>query len=95
MQITGGTKHWRVNGKLHRLDGPAIEWSDGAKEWRVDGVVHRIGGPAVIWADGTKEWWLNGRQISAAAVDAWLIENEIGDVWTDAEKVEFVLKFSR
>jgi hypothetical protein len=28
-----GTKWWRVSGKLHREDGPAIEWGNGRKEW--------------------------------------------------------------
>ena len=29
---------YRVDGKLHREDGPAIEHSDGSKEWWVNGV---------------------------------------------------------
>ena len=28
-----GDKEWWVNGKIHRLDGPAIEWHDGTKSW--------------------------------------------------------------
>ena len=27
------SKFWYKNGKLHREDGPAREWSDGYKEW--------------------------------------------------------------
>jgi len=23
---------------LHRIDGPAVEWSDGTKEWYIDGI---------------------------------------------------------
>lgn len=26
------------DGKLHRLDGPAVEWNDGGKEWWINGV---------------------------------------------------------
>jgi hypothetical protein len=34
-----GTKRWyNEEGKYHRIDGPAIEWSDGYKEWWVNGV---------------------------------------------------------
>jgi len=33
-----GDKHWLVNGKLHRLDGPAVEYLYGRKEWYVNGV---------------------------------------------------------
>ena len=28
-----GTKLWYLDGKLHREDGPAIEFPDGYKEW--------------------------------------------------------------
>ena len=33
-----GTREWRVNGKLHRLDGPAIEFADGARAWWVNDI---------------------------------------------------------
>ena len=48
--------------KLHRLDGPAVEWADGSKEWWVDGKVHRIDGPAFECADGSKSWYVNGER---------------------------------
>ena len=32
-----GTKEWWVEGKRHRLDGPAVEYADGYKEWWVNG----------------------------------------------------------
>ena len=32
-----GDKYWYLNGKLHREDGPAIEYSDGYKAWYIDG----------------------------------------------------------
>ena len=28
-----GDKEWYLNGKLHREDGPAVEYSGGYKEW--------------------------------------------------------------
>ena len=33
----GGTKGWFVNGKLHRMDGPAIESANGNKTWLLFG----------------------------------------------------------
>jgi len=33
----GGTKFWYWNGKRHREDGPAIEYSDGDKSWYLNG----------------------------------------------------------
>ena len=32
-----GTKEWYRNDKLHREDGPAIEYVDGTKEWWLNG----------------------------------------------------------
>ena len=32
-----GIKRWFLNGKLHRVDGPAIEWPDGSKYWYLNG----------------------------------------------------------
>ena len=57
-----GTKHWYLNDKLHREDGPAVEWASGAKEWYINGKLHREDGPAMEWANGDKYWYLNGKR---------------------------------
>jgi len=55
------SKRWyNENGKLHREDGPAIEFVDGYKEWCLNGKLHREDGPAVEKSNGTKYWYLNG-----------------------------------
>ena len=51
---------WRLGGKLHREDGPAVEDAYGYKEWYLNGKRHREDGPAYERASGTKEWYLNG-----------------------------------
>ena len=56
-----GTKHWYLNSKRHREDGPAIEFAGGDKYWYLNNKRHREDGPAVEWADGTKYWYLNGK----------------------------------
>ena len=56
-----GNKRWYSNGKLHREDGPAIEWANGYKSWYINGKRHREDGPAVERADGTKCWCINGK----------------------------------
>jgi hypothetical protein len=48
----------------HRLDGPAIKWSDGGKFWLVDDKFHRLDGPAVEWSDGDKEWYVDGKELT-------------------------------
>jgi hypothetical protein len=30
---SNGTKYWYLNGKYHREDGPALEYSNGNKYW--------------------------------------------------------------
>jgi len=34
---SNGTKCWYLNGKFHRTDGPAIEYTDGTKHWFLNG----------------------------------------------------------
>jgi hypothetical protein len=57
-----GNKYWYRNGKLHREDGPAVEYSDGHKEWWVNGKPHRENGPAIKWCNGDKEWYWDGER---------------------------------
>ena len=38
---------WRLYGKLHRDDGPAVEWPNGDKHWYRHGKLHRLDGHAV------------------------------------------------
>jgi hypothetical protein len=56
----GGNKLWYLHGKLHREDGPAVEWVNGDKEWWLHGKRHRENAPAVEYANGTKTWYLHG-----------------------------------
>lgn len=55
-----GSKFWYYEGKLHREDGPAVEYSYGTKFWYYYGNIHREDGPAVEWTDGCKAWFLVG-----------------------------------
>ena len=59
-----GNKRWYVNGKPHRLDGPAIEHKSGLKLWYVNGKKHRIDGPAIIFKDGSYAWFVNDIDVS-------------------------------
>ena len=46
-------------GKLHREDGPAVEWNNGSKIWYLNGQLHREDGPALEYDDGSEDWFLN------------------------------------
>lgn len=55
-----GDRYWYKDDKLHREDGPAVEYSYGEYFWYKKGKPHREDGPAVIWADGTLKWYKDG-----------------------------------
>lgn len=58
---------WRIGGpkgKIHRVDGPAIEWENGNVEWWLNDFLDRENGPAVqFYHDEStiEEWWRNGK----------------------------------
>lgn len=56
-----GAERWHEDGKLHRLDGPAVTHPDGTTEWWVNGRRHRSDGPAVASPDGAERWYRNGQ----------------------------------
>jgi len=47
---------------FHRVDGPAIEYTNGSKYWYLDDRLHREDGPAAEYSDGSKHWYLNGER---------------------------------
>jgi len=60
-----GTKCYYVNNKLHREDGPAIEWVNGEKQWIINGhLLHREDGPAILMPDGREYFFLNNIEYS-------------------------------
>jgi len=55
-----GTREWKSNSILHRIDGPAVVQPDGKELWFFHGKLHRDNGPAVVQPDGLQEWWHRG-----------------------------------
>jgi len=56
-----GARRWYQNGRLHRTDGPAIEWANGHRSWHQNGELHREDAPAVEWANGDRYWYQNNQ----------------------------------
>ena len=52
---------WKLDGKLHREDGPAVTTECGNKLWYKHDLLHREDGPAIIKSNGIHEWYSNGR----------------------------------
>jgi hypothetical protein len=68
-----GCKEWRLNGKYHREDGPAVEYPGGTKQWWLNDKLHREDGPAIEHPNGTKGWYLNDKEVHPETiVDLWL-----------------------
>jgi len=40
IKIKPRARGYYFNGRYHREDGPAIEWTDGAKYWYLNGKYH-------------------------------------------------------
>jgi hypothetical protein len=83
-----GDNFWWLNGELHRVDGPAIEFSNGTKQWYLHGKIHRVDGPADEWASGNKFWYLEGKP---HRVDGPAFEYTNGDKewWLNDNDYEF------
>ena len=57
-----GEKLWYKDGKLHRDDGPAMEYAHGRKDWYKEGKRHRENGPAFEGFNGDKHWFKEGKR---------------------------------
>ena len=57
-----GYRQWYQNGKLHRLDGPAVEYENGYREWYQNDQRHRVDGPAIEYSNGYRVWYQNGQR---------------------------------
>lgn len=58
-----GNKCWYHHGRLHRIDGPAVEYGNGDKSWLIHGLLHREDGPAIDWRE-VKSWYQHGDLIA-------------------------------
>ena len=59
IDINVGAERWYCDGKLHRVDGPAVVWKYGATGWYQHGKLHRLDGPAVELSNGGTHWCID------------------------------------
>jgi hypothetical protein len=88
----GGDKVWYLEGKLHRTDGPAVEYSNGTKVWYLKGKRHRINGPAVEYSDGAKMWYLEGKELTEEQHKARTTKGSCVNKVVTIDGVDYVLK---
>jgi len=69
-------KFWYKDGKPHREDGPAKEYSNGTKVWYKEGLYHRENGPAREYKNGYPQWWIDSKIYSSVWLQ-FLVEDSI------------------
>lgn len=81
IEYKDGHKEYFINGKRHRLDGPAIETAD-RKEYWIEGKRHRLDGPAIERDNGDKEYWVKSlrHRIDGPAIEQ---ANGYKEYWID------------
>jgi len=57
VMYNSGEVHWRFNGELHRVKGPAIDSRAGFSVWFHCGLRHRLDGPSTIFPGSRKDEW--------------------------------------
>jgi len=79
----GNKRYLNDEGKLHRLDGPAVEYyNSGSKEWYINGNRHQNIDPVAEYSIGTKYWLFKGRlhrvggSYSSRIKEYWYINNK-------------------
>jgi len=82
-EYVNSRKEWKLDGKLHREDGPAIEYPNGDKYWYINDKLHREDGPAITFLDGSKYWYLNGKRVTEQEVMNRHFTKGIKDAFND------------
>lgn len=87
-----GVKTYYKNDKLHRDDGPAIEYDKKYKMWFRNGLLHREDGAAIEYHDGRKEYFLYGQNLTE---QQFLDKTQLdGDkVVRNLDKIKSILEF--
>jgi hypothetical protein len=76
-----GNKCYYLNNKLHREDGPAVEYSNGDKIWLQNGLYHRLDGPAVEYADGDVSWYFHDKYIHCISQEEFEEQIKLAMFW--------------
>lgn len=71
-EVLRGFEAWFVNGRRHRVGGPAYVDDNGVAEWWANDRRHRVDGPATSSPYTDNEWWVRGSQVEDPADVAYL-----------------------
>jgi hypothetical protein len=85
-RLTGnkGDRHYYQNGRLHRVDGPAMEHSNGNWRWYKNGLCHRENGPSMI-IGSAKYWCIKGNyhRLDGPAIE----KDDYKEYWVNGKKM--------
>ena len=80
-----GVIEYRLNGRLHREDGPAvINPNNKLIGWYFNNRLHREDGPAIIWPDNYIAWYMNGkphRSDGPAIIESNILPGDFSIMW--------------
>ncbi len=88
---TNGPRVWYLNGKIHKDNGPAVEYCDGRKEWYQHDDLHRADGPAIEYRDGSNRWYYKGRYVTPEEH----LELVLNACETDEEKMKILFEINK
>ena len=77
-----GSVKYFLNDKLHRTDGPAIEYNDGYRAWYIYDKRHRLDGPAFECPDGYKEYWIHDKYYSVKEFNDYIANLRIPEYFS-------------
>ena len=86
------TEYLNREGKRHRLDGPAVEYTNGHKGWYIEGKRHRTDGPAVEYVSGHKEWHVEGKLLTERQFKALTSKIKCSGKIVEIDGIKYQLK---
>ncbi len=81
-----GNKTWWKDNQVHRINGPAIEYTNGDKHWYLNDKRHREDGPAIQCMDGFQAWYYKGL-LHRAIGPAIIFSNGFKQYWLNGNQM--------
>ena len=83
-------REWYKNGKLHRINGPAVEYKNGCKKWYRNGILYKECGPDIVYNRIKKKWFINGQLLEYEMT--YVPKNSICSYCLDTVQSKFCFK---
>ena len=87
----GWRTNYKLDGKMHRTDGPAVIFSNGDEDWYINDKLHRSDGPAMIRVNYRSYWFNNDNlhRLDGPAIEYVREEDkQHNQWWIDGKRIE-------